>query len=71
MAVGLAISAGPVQAQRALQTDRLTQGDAVLVAFEPVIQSIRTSVVRVLKDTQNVSLGTVDSRSCDRVVRTV
>lgn len=61
LAAGLAISAGPVQAQRALQTDRLTQGDAVLVAFEPVIQSIRTSVVRVLKDTQNVSLGTVVS----------
>ncbi len=46
VAVGVAATAGPVQAQRALQTDRLTQGDAVLVAFEPVIQQIRTSVVR-------------------------
>lgn len=61
VAVGVAVSTGPVQAQRALQTNRLTQGDAVLVAFEPVIQQFRTSVVRVLRDTQNVSLGTVVS----------
>lgn len=61
MVTGLAIFAGPLHAQRALQNDRLTQGSAVLVAFEPIVQPIRNSVVRVLNDDRAVALGVVVS----------
>ena len=48
-------------AQKALPPDRLTTGARVLVAFEPVVQAVRPSVVRVLMDDKPVALGLVVS----------
>ena len=48
-------------AQRALPTDQLTNGPRVLVAFEPAIQAVRPSVVRVLMDGKPVALGLIVS----------
>ncbi len=48
-------------AQKALPPDRLTTGARVLIAFEPVIQAVRPSVVRVLMDDKPVALGLVVS----------
>ena len=55
------VALGPTAAfaQKALPPDRLTTGVRVLVAFEPVIQAVRPSVVRVLMDDKPVALGLV------------
>lgn len=59
--VMLAIGPTAAFAQKALPPDRLTNGARVLVAFEPVIQAVRPSVVRVLMDDKPVALGLVVS----------
>ena len=57
------VALGPTAAfaQKALPPDRLTTGARVLVAFEPVVQAVRPSVVRVLMDDKPVALGLVVS----------
>ena len=57
----LGMGAADLYAQKALPTDRLTNGARVLVAFEPVIQGVRPSVVRVLMDDKLVALGLIVS----------
>lgn len=49
------------EAQKALQTDRLTQGNGVLAALAPLVQPLRHSVVVIRLDEQAVALGTVVS----------
>ncbi len=50
-----------VWAQKALPTDRLTNGTRVRVAFEPVVLAVRPAVVRVLMDDKPVAQGLVVS----------
>ena len=57
----LGMGAANVHAQKALPTDRLMNGARMLVAFEPLIQPVRPSVVRVLMDDKPVALGLVAS----------
>lgn len=45
--------------QQTLPINRLTNGPRVLTAFEPAIQEVRPSVVRVLMDNQPVALGLI------------
>ena len=59
--IALASGSESAFAQKALPPDRLTNGARVLVAFEPVIQAVRPSVVRVLMDDKPVALGLVVS----------
>lgn len=47
--------------QQALSVDRLTNGPRMRVAFEPAIQAVRPSVVRVLMDNKPVALGLIVS----------
>ncbi len=59
----IVLAQGPTVAlaQKALPPDRLLTGARVLLAFEPVVQAVRPSVVRVLLEDKPVALGLVVS----------